>query len=223
MRLRLDFELDVPQVPVDYRRSFISFLKHCLSDVDEKFYNQVYGNTDKKDFTFSLYLNKLEKNDDIFELEDKNIIMNMSFLDEMKGYLFFAAISRQLHKKFTLKNNNMKLVKVSKAKEISHFSECMLFRTMSPILLQYHLREKPEDDHYFSYDENGFSEFFELMNKVKFIPVECKKTVTKHFGLDFQGTLGTFMLAGDPYYIEKLYRNGVGNRRGEGFGMIEAI
>lgn len=223
MRLRLDFELDTPQMPVDYRRSFISFLKHCLSDVSESYYNEIYGNTDKKDFTFSLYLNKLTKNGDVFELEDKNIIMNMSFLDDMKGYLFFAAISRQRNKKFTLKNNNMKLISVSKSKEVSHFSECMLFKTMSPILLQYHLKEYPEKDHYFSYDEEGFSEFFEFMNKVKFIPVECKKTVTRHFGLDFQGTLGTFMLVGDPYHIEKLYKGGVGNRVGECFGMIEAV
>ena len=78
-------------------------------------------------------------------------------------------------------------------------------------------------EHYFSYDEDGFSEFFELMSKVKFIPVDCKKTVTKHFGLHFQGTLGTFMLAGDSYYIEQLYKRGIGNRTGEGFGMIEAV
>ena len=116
MRLRLDFELDIPQIIVDYRRSFISFLKHCLSDVDEKYYNQVYGNVDKKDFTFSLYLNKVKKNDDIFELEGNHIIMNMSFLDDMKGLLFFAAISRQLHKKFPIKNNSMKLVKITNGK-----------------------------------------------------------------------------------------------------------
>ena len=223
MRLRLDFELDTPQIVVDSRRSFISFLKHCLSDVDEKYYNQIYGNVDKKDFTFSTYLNKLTKNGDVFELEDNHIIFNMSFQDDMKGMLFFAAISRQLHKKFPIKNNNMKLIKVSKGKEIKHFSDCMLFRTMSPILLQYHLQEKPQDDHYFAYDEDGFSEFFELMNKVKFIPVDCKKTVTQHFGLSFQGTLGTFILSGDSYYIEQLYKRGIGNRCGQGFGMIEAI
>ena len=94
---------------------------------------------------------------------------------------------------------------------------------MSPILLQYHLQDKPQDDHYFAYDESGFSEFFEMMNKVKFVPVDCKKTVTKHFGLDFLGTLGTFMLVGDAYYIEQLYKQGIGNRRAQGFGMIEAI
>lgn len=223
MRLRLKFELDNPCLLVDYRRTFISFIKYCLTEAGEKYYNDNYGNTDKKDWTFSVFLNNAKLDGDKFLLESKHISMDMSFENEMKGYLFFAIFSKQLHKIFPIYNNKLKLIKVLKTKEETQFYECMMFKTMSPILLLSHLPEENIKDSYLSYDNPEFSILFEKLTGVKFIPIDCKKTVIKHFGLNFQATLGTFILAGKPELIKKLYLNGIGNRTGEGFGMVTVV
>lgn len=60
MRMKLIFELEKPELDIDYRKSLISFIKHSLEEYDKELYNSLYekGKTTKKTYTFATILNR---------------------------------------------------------------------------------------------------------------------------------------------------------------------
>ncbi len=117
-----------------------------------------------------------------------------------------------------------------------------IFRTCSPIVLE------DKDDRPVVFDEGRFSHELNLvMDKIlksatgrglreelKFKPVRMKKQVVKHTLKEFRGrtgkpvmyitaNAGTFELRGHPEDLTLIYQIGLGNRTGQGFGMVEVV
>ena len=62
MRMKLMFELEKPELDIDYRKSLISFIKHSLEEYDKELFNSLYekGKTTKKTYTFATILNRTQ-------------------------------------------------------------------------------------------------------------------------------------------------------------------
>ncbi len=122
--------------------------------------------------------------------------------------------------------------------------ESVIFKTISPILLE------DKDDKPIVFNEDIFeTELNNLMNKIlsspvirgetlyrtlKFEPLDMEKVVIKHTLKSFRertrkpimyltANKGIFRLTGHPKDLELLYKIGIGNRTGQGFGMIEVV
>jgi len=61
MRLKLDFELEKPELDIDYRRCLISFIKHSIQGYDQNLFEDLYekGKTRRRHlyiYTISTYI-----------------------------------------------------------------------------------------------------------------------------------------------------------------------
>lgn len=223
MRLNLKFELNKPIIDIEYRKMFISYFKYCLNDVDEKYFKQYYNNTDKKTFTFGCYLQGIHQTEsnDMFELDSNILSLNISFDDKLQGYLFYSCFLRQRDKLFNIKNNQMKLIEVKEIHEKSINDNCVIIKTLSPICLLDH--EKGKHDQYYTINDENFFEKFKEKTSVEIQLLDSKKIVIQHYGIFIPCSVGTFILIGNQNKLMKLYRSGIGNKTGQGFGMIDII
>ncbi|MGC9101229.1 MAG: CRISPR-associated endoribonuclease Cas6 [Caldisericum sp.] len=136
----------------------------------------------------------------------------------------------------------MHIKKISTIKEIPITTNSVLFKTNSPILI-----EDKNDKPVLFTDPNFEAELNEITNRrllsikgerlrqpLKFEPLKMKKEVVKHTLKKFRehtgkpfmyltGSSGVFKLSGHPHDLETLYQIGIGNRTGQGFGMVELI
>ena len=57
MRIKLYFELEKEEIPIQYRKTIISYFKHCLEKYDTKYYSKYYNEKDPiiKQYAFSAY------------------------------------------------------------------------------------------------------------------------------------------------------------------------
>jgi len=224
MKLKLKFKLDNKNIHVEYRKFFISYFKYCLSDVDQKYFDEYYNNTNKKNFTFSVYIPNSKKiNEEFFQSSEDIITLNMSFLDERQGYLFYACFVRQINKYFNIPNNRIQLISVDKMGEKTDFKDCVLVKTLSPICLVEHNKNNNKLDYYYSIEHKDYLDILKNKIGVDIQNIELKKTIVKHYDIYLECTSGIFILNGHPNKIKQLYKSGIGNKTGQGFGMIEIL
>ena len=57
MRLKLTLDLENELLPIQYRKSVISFIKLSLSEYNEEYYRRFYNNKDTiiKPYTFAIF------------------------------------------------------------------------------------------------------------------------------------------------------------------------
>ncbi len=118
------------------------------------------------------------------------------------------------------------------------------FRTMSPILIE-DKEDRPvlpdgslqEFNHHFNSIHQRILKDIRgngLKEELRFSPISIKKQVIKHTLRDFRlqtgkpimmltAFSGCFMLEGDPDDLQMLYQIGMGQRTGQGFGMVEVV
>lgn len=60
MRLKLNFDLENEFLPIQYRKSVMSFIKLSLSEYNEQYYKKYYNNKDTiiKPYTFADFFKK---------------------------------------------------------------------------------------------------------------------------------------------------------------------
>lgn len=123
-------------------------------------------------------------------------------------------------------------------------NDVIIFKTNSPIII-----EDKEDNPVLFDDKNFESHLNEISNRIlksphikgkglekplRFEPIKMQKQVVKHTLKDFRektgkpimyltGNSGIFKLSGHPKDLEILYKIGIGNRTGQGFGMVEVL
>ena len=68
--------------------------------------------------------------------------------------------------------------------------------------------------------EAGFSQ--SLIDNIKFVPLNCKKVLIKHYGVYVDTTVGTFFLEGHPVLLQYFYNVGLGSRRSM-FGYLDLV
>ena len=59
MRFKLNFELENENIPIQYRKSIISFIKQSLSEYNTEYYKKFYNDKDTtiKPITFAVFFN----------------------------------------------------------------------------------------------------------------------------------------------------------------------
>jgi CRISPR-associated endoribonuclease Cas6 len=136
-------------------------------------------------------------------------------------------------------DNYWKIDKISILKEKVILNDTVIFKTNAPIIIE----DKDDNPVVFS-DENFQDELNNIMNAsfreiygrglkqpLEFYPIKMKKEVIKHTLRGFRektgkpimyitGNRGVFKLKGHPEDLQAIYQIGLGNRRGQGFGMV---
>jgi CRISPR-associated endoribonuclease Cas6 len=142
------------------------------------------------------------------------------------------------------KSINLEVKSISVLNEKVINNNFAIFRTMSPIVL-----EDKDDKPIIFLDDNFEKELNEIMDRIlrsqiirgfglkrhlEFEPIKMSKQVIKHTLKDFRektgkpimyitGNTGIFKLSGDAEDLNMLYKIGIGNRTGQGFGMLEIL
>ena len=142
------------------------------------------------------------------------------------------------------KHINLEVKSISVLNEKVIKNDFAVFKTMSPIILE------AIDDEPVLFSDNRFEkELNEIMDRIlrsetvrsfglkrrlKFEPIKMSQKVIKHTLKGFRektgkpimyltGNVGIFKLSGDPEDLNMIYKIGLGNRTGQGFGMLEIL
>lgn len=241
MRLRCRFKLKENCLPIDYRRIFISFIKRSFNNYDKELYNTWYsGSSVPKPFAFSVRLANPKFSEDRLDLGSSDIDFYFTTYSMEIGLQAYNAFLKQKDKDIHISSigNSMKLTGVFLIKEKSIYSNKITIRFSSPLVVRDH-NPDTEEDYYYSYGVEGFSETLKrtLKEQVKFkneitddmidefslVGISPKKTVVKFYEQQIECSIGIYEMHGHPALLEYLYKNGIGSRRSSGFGVFEII
>ncbi|WP_303006032.1 CRISPR-associated endoribonuclease Cas6 [Romboutsia ilealis] len=238
MRFYLTFELEKNSIPKDYRRIILSYIKKSISEIlDGRYYSQYFKDTIQKDFCFSLKLPKAKFAKDEIILEDNSIKVLFTSDDRQKtGLLLQQAFMKQKNKKFLIPNqNSITLKQIHQQREQKITSSKVIFKTYG-LCVRDHNKETNKDNHYVYSDEKfneqlkvvlknqispaGFSK--DIVDSIKFSPINCKKVLVKHYDTYVDTTVGSFLLEGNPLLLQYLYDVGMGSRNTM-FGYLDLV
>ena len=238
MRFYLTFELEKSSLPKDYRRIILSYIKKSLTEIlDGRYYSQYFKDNIQKDFCFSLKLPKAKFTKDEIILEDNSIKVLFTSDDRQKtGLLLQQAFMKQKNKKFLITNqNSITLKQIHRQREQKITSSKVIFKTYG-LCIRDHNKETNKDNHYVYSDEKfneqlkvvlknqisqtGFSK--DIVDSIKFSPINCKKVLVKHYDTYVDTTVGSFLLEGNPLLLQYLYDVGMGSRNTM-FGYLDLV
>lgn len=238
MRFYLTFELEKSSLPKDYRRIILSYIKKSLTEIlDGRYYSQYFKDNIQKDFCFSLKLPKAKFTKDEIILEDNSIKVLFTSDDRQKtGLLLQQAFMKQKNKKFLITNqNSITLKQIHQQREQKITSSKVIFKIYG-LCIRDHNKETNKDNHYVYSDEKfneqlkvvlknqisqtGFSK--DIVDSIKFSPINCKKVLVKHYDTYVDTTVGSFLLEGNPLLLQYLYDVGMGSRNTM-FGYLDLL
>lgn len=238
-KILLKFKTKNNIIPLDYRRSFLSFFKRALSSVaDGKYFQKYYSNDKIRPFTFSVELPKPKFSKENIILSKNSIRLKFSTGDSLTGYVFFSAFLAQKDVVFPISSSNtIQLITVTKTDDKSVADNYAVIKMLSPLCIREHFSESNKDKYYSVANSNfnnkfkdiikeqlllaGFTE--EIIYNIEIEPVNCKKTVIYHYKSYIECSIGKFIIYADSSIINYFLKFGIGSRKSEGFGYIELI
>lgn len=237
MRLKLNFNLENEILPIQYRKSVISFIKLSLLEYDEQYYKKYYNDKDTiiKPYTFAMFFRNPKFEADGIIIEDKRLELNVSIADYETSIILYNAFNHQKNKKFSLDRNSWALKNINMTLEKKIDTEEITIKFMSPLVVRSHLENK---DYYYSYNNEKFKEILKInikqQLKITNIPLNLvddfeitaitpKKIIVKFYEKKIETTSGIFKISGDKQLLEYLYDAGMGSKRSSGFGMFQII
>lgn len=243
MRLHFTFELENQNIPIDYRRKLISYLKSCVEKSNLGFYQELYGtgkNT-SKDFVLSVYfVPETHFCNDYISIESKRMVLNLSTPNTYLGIQLYNALCSQKFSWYKLSNDNaIRLISIRSGKEKVITHRKAVFNTLSPIVIRDHNKETGKDWFYTFEDEKAVSILkrnlkSELQGKferdishdIKQLQIQfirMKKVIVQSYELKIPCSLGVFSMEGEQYLLQYLYQRGVGSKRSMSFGYLELL
>lgn len=237
MRFKLYFTLENSQIPIQFRRSIMSFFKHSLMNYDEKYYKKYYNEKDTiiKNYSFSTYFKQKSIQDEKIILEDNKLELNITTSDYETGIVLYNSFNKQKYKKYPLQDNSMTLQNIVMMAEKEITSEKITIKFQSPLCV----RERKENkDYYYSYENDKFEEIIKInikeqlkitdikedvINTFTITPIRAKKVVIKFYEKCLECSTGVFEISGDKELLRFLYQSGIGSRHSAGFGMFQII
>ena len=236
MRLKLHFSLKNPDIPSDYRPFLLSFLKHSVNNYNSTLYQKLYDNgTTPKKYTFAVWLDNPDFQDDIVLLKSNRMTMQFSTGDTVLGVHMYNSFLRMKSKDFPIPLGNLLSLK-----EITLIPEKLItdnkiqVKFISPLVVRNRTNNK---DYYYSVSHTEFQQ--ELLRSVRYqlqlsedlpvsliddfilFPIQPQKSVIQFYGQKMEVSLGTYEMHGNPVLLDYFYKNGISSRRSSGFGMIE--
>lgn len=244
MRFKVIMESKNKKLPKSNRFMTTSIIKQAMELGDKDLFNELYFYNGKKNkkikpFTFSIYLNDFNIEEDYIELNG-DLSITISTSDYNLGIAIYnglLSIDEFKYKDYLLIRKKIVLIKEKRVSE-----DAILCKTLSPI----HIKDKfnrsvqIEDSNFekeLNYISNLFLESYRgygLKEELKFKPIKMKKQVVKEEIRGFTEVTnkknifidsysGIFNLEGDKEDLNLLLQDGVGFRRSEGFGLIDLI
>ena len=237
MRLKLNLDLENENLPIQYRKSVISFIKLSLNEYDEKYYKKFYNEKDNiiKPFTFSVFFKSPQFEEDEIIIKDKRIELNISIADYETSIVLYNAFNHQKNKKFSLNKNSWTLKNINMMMEKEVVDEEITIKFMSPLVVRSRVNKK---DYYYSFNDEEFLDTLKMnikeQLKITDIPKEIvdnfkieiiseKKVIVKFYEKKIETSTGIFKIYGDKKLLEYLYKSGMGSKHSSGFGMFQII
>ena len=240
MKIKIIFESEKKlNLPKDYRRYFISFLKKVFEKVNLE---KIYQRKEYRPYTFSVWLGENFKIDEELHTDTK-ISFLFSSGDPVVITNFYNGIIK-------LKKEGFKIIReILEIKDINLLpyrkikTNKAIFKTIGVCVLNN--PEAPKDDFRNWYiipvdDLDKFNEilfkrtndrFKYLTGKKEAHPIRLnlienypiKEVIVKHYNGYIRGFKGIFELEGSPEILQFVYDYGFGIRTGQGFGLLEII
>ena len=224
MILQLDFILKNPELPIEYRKVIMSFLKENIKKFSQTLYDRYYNNCNKKNFTFSTQIKDIKFSKNKIETSNNSFALLLSTNDIEFGYLVYNVCLNSINSIYPLKNDNfMLLTKVTQKKETIITNNLILCKTLSPICICDHKPHDNKSTRFISIKNEDFSKQIKEKYNIEIKPINCKTTIVSHQNMKFETTSGEFILCGTPNQLTNFYKSGLGSRTGEGFGMFKVI
>ena len=226
MRFTASYKLTNKYLPLDYRRGFAALLKESLKAANNDLFIRYYGRLHVlKPFTFAVYFPELVGEEGgRFHVGSRAILHFSTLSYEVGTYIYNGLLA---HSTFPLFESRLELVHIYFRQPITLEQEAVVFKAMSPILVN----NKGNPDWYLLPGESGFdeglrfaiSEVARAFLGIKFHPIRIQRKVVRHYNMNMQGFTGIFELQGDPQVLNLIYQVGLGVRRSQGFGMLEVV
>lgn len=240
MRMKLIFELEKPELDIQYRKSIISYFKHSIQEYDENLFQDLYGEgkTKKKTFTWGAILNQPRFKEDKITLEGTGFYIIFSGYDYAYMLHLYNAFMRQKNKKFHLNQNSMTLIKVVPIVEKEITKNTINIKMSSPIICRNHDRDTLKDMYYSFEKEEDFNKYIRInileqmkeegldssmLEGFEIKPINARKTVVKLYEYSIESSLGVFELTGNTKLLNYLYKSGIGTKKAMGFGLFDLI
>ncbi|MGL5191170.1 MAG: CRISPR-associated endoribonuclease Cas6 [Cetobacterium sp.] len=235
MRLELNFIVEKNEIPIEFRKTIVSFFKSVIENYDKDLFKSLYDIGKEKRVTFAPFFTPLQFNKNSILLKSNNIKVIFSTEDELLGLHYFNAFLQNLENSYTFKNNKLTLIRAIKIKEKKIENDKAIFKILSPLIIREQLNE--DKSWYHLLDEKGIEvlkrnllttlkgEFPEkYLVELEIFPLETKKVVTTFYGIKMQGTLGIIEIRGRKEILNSLYKSGaLSSRKSMGFGMLDII
>ncbi|MDD3654835.1 MAG: CRISPR-associated endoribonuclease Cas6 [Desulfotomaculaceae bacterium] len=241
MRFKIEFETECEELPIDYRRKFLSYLKTAIRDYNQDLFAALYGGNTPKSFCFSVYfLPEVTVAKDGITLHNKRFHVWFTTQDVLMGVHLINALMVRRNKWFPMADcNKLKVLSITKVRERHVTGNVVHFKILSPIVIRDH-DEKEGKDWYLTFEDDGFEEIWKRnlkselqntfgrdvsndINALRLKPIHLKKTVVKNYGIFIPCTIGSLVMEGEKYLLEYLYKAGVGSRRSMGFGCLDTV
>ncbi|WP_459195793.1 CRISPR-associated endoribonuclease Cas6 [Wukongibacter baidiensis] len=241
MRFSVELLLENDRIPKDKNRIILSIMKSCFSSYSQQYYEKLYelSQNQIKDFTFSLYMGNCKFLRDEILIPDQKMYLNFSAYDYEDGIMFYNSFLNNKGKEHPVKNNTIKIGKITMKKERTIFNDQVTFKAMSPIVVREHSGDNKKTWYHSLKSKEGQDLF---MNNLKYqlknvfgervvdfedIIVEVSKNnrevKVKNYGIEVLANITKIKIKAKPYILEYLYKAGIGSKRGSGFGMVEIV
>lgn len=243
MRFHFTCELEDEEIPIDYRRKIMSYLKFCIEKSNKDFYEELYGigkNTNK-DFTMSVYfVPETQVNQANILVKSKKMVLNLSTPDAFTGIQLYNALCKQKFIWYKLSDiNAVRLININNEKEKTITQNTAIFNTLSPIVIRDHDKETGKD-WFYTFEDKGAIEILKRnlkhelegkfprdisydIEKLKIEFVQMKKVIVKSYEFKIPCSLGVLSMEGEQYLLQYLYQRGIGGKRSLLFGMLELV
>ena len=161
MRLKLNFDLENEFLPIQYRKSVMSFIKLSLSEYDEQYYKKYYNDKDTimKPYTFAMFFRSPKFENDRIIVKDKRLVLNISIADYETSVILYNAFNHQKNKKFSLDKNSWILKNINMSLDRKIDTEEITIKFMSPLVVRSRLENK---DYYYSYNDEEFKDILKI-------------------------------------------------------------
>lgn len=237
MRFKMYFELEKPEIDIQYRKSIISYIKHALQEYDDNLYQEMYAANNKKTFTWAPILSKPAFKQEKIQLQDNNFSILFSAYNYLYALHLYNAFLNQKFKKFSLCQNSMTLKNIVMIPEKTINSDKLQVKVASPIICRNHNPETRKDM-YYSFERPEFNKYIKinileqmqqenldnsLLEDFKITPINAKKAIIKLYEKQIETSIGNFELEGNEVLLNYLYRAGIGAKKAMGFGLLEII
>jgi CRISPR-associated endoribonuclease Cas6 len=235
MRICISGRLSKNSLTFEYRKAFISYLKHALMTQEESLYETYYKNVEGilKEFATAFIFGVEKVSGDVFELKNNDLKVVITTADMAIGIRLYNAVVNQLKKSYPIFDNTFTATYLTFEKEPLILKDSIEIKFLSPLLV----RDVLDHKKYLSIEDDRFSAVLLANTKEQMLrlckitpetsvyfeiePIRAKRIVVKHYDQRIDGLLGSYRLSGPPSILKYLYDAGMGSRKSAGFGVFK--